>query len=558
MKRFFLTAGLALAALFQQQSTQACTNILISRAASADGSNMITYSADSHALYGEMYFRPAATYPAGTMLDVYEWDTGKYLGKIPQVESTYSVMGNINEHQLIIAESTFGGRSELRDKEAVMDYGSLIYITLQRTKTAREAIEMIAQLANEYGYYSSGESFSIADKDELWYMELIGKGTKMVDGKNVNKGIVWVAQRIPNGAISAHANQARITTFDMNDPENVLYSPDVVSFAREAGYFKGKDKDFSFADAYAPLDFGAMRFCDARVWSAFNILGKEDMSQYLDYAMGDETAKRLPLYVMPKEKVTVKAVADAMRDHYEGTPMDMTKDIGAGPSALPYRWRPLTFKIDGESYFNERAIATQQTGFWFVAQSRPQLPDEVGALVWFGVDDAATSPLTPIYVSSSAVAEPLQEGNGSLLEFSPTSAFWMVSRVANLSYLRYDLISKDIRHEIDKHEEACFAEVAQVDKVACELLKQSPELAKDFLTTYSVTTAEQLYDVWDGLDEFILMKYLDGNVKQQNEDGSFKNNGNNNRIPASPKTYAPREEFLRVLKSSTGDHLKVK
>ncbi|NTU95480.1 MAG: dipeptidase, partial [Bacteroidales bacterium] len=427
---------LALAALLLVPGRgESCTNLLISKGATKDGSVMVTYSADSHQLYGELYFKMANSFAPGTMLKIYEWDTGKYLGEIPQIGNTYTTVGNMNEHQVIITETTFGGLP-LEDPTAIMDYGSLIYVTLQRAKTAREAIKIMTDFVKEYGYYSAGESFSIADKNEVWILEMIGKGVKMVNGKNANKGAVWVAARIPDGYISAHANHARITTFPLNDPENFLYAPDVISFARENGYYKGTDKDFSFSDTYAPLDFGAMRGCEARVWAAFNILGGgkingKPYTDYEDYAMGHNAKNRLPLYIKPAHKLTVKMVADVMRDHYEGTALDMTKDAGAGGHALPYRWRPMGFKVDGVSYTNERAIATQQTGFWLLGQARSWLPDEVGGIFWFGVDDAATSALTPIYSSSLRVPECFRVGNGDMLTYSPTSAFWLFNRVTN-------------------------------------------------------------------------------------------------------------------------------
>ena len=394
---FTLAASLS----FGITDSQACTNVLVTKGASVDGSTMISYAADSHQLYGELYYAPAGVWNSGDIRKIYEWDTGKYLGDIPQVARTYQRVGNMNEHQLIIAETTYGGRHELEDPKGIMDYGSLIYVALERAKTAREAIDIIVDLANTYGYYSSGESFSFADKEEVWVMDLIGKGPN-------NKGIVWVARRVPDGYICSHANQARISTFPQNDPENCIFAPDVISFAREMGYFDGEDKDFSFCDAYAPLDFMGMRGCEARAWSAFNILcdGKftfedengnlvtKDAYDYIDYAMGYDKTKRFPLFVKPSRKISVKDVADVMRDHYEGTPMDMTQDIGAGGNALPYRWRPMGFEHNGKSYMNERAIATQQTGFWFVGQSRGWLPDEIGGLNWFGCDDLVWKPST--------------------------------------------------------------------------------------------------------------------------------------------------------------------
>ncbi|MBQ0006862.1 MAG: C69 family dipeptidase, partial [Alistipes sp.] len=381
----------------------ACTNILISKGASKDGSVMISYAADSHTLFGEVYFHPAADWKAGTMLDITEWDTGKFLGKISQIPHTYQTVGNMNQYGVMITETTYGGRHELYDSTAVMDYGSLIYVTLQRARTAREAIGIITDLVKEYGYASEGESLSIGDENEAWILEIIGKGVKLdASGNNTRKGAVWVAARVPDGYICAHANQSRIHRINFNDPENWLYSPDVVSFAREMGYFSGSDEEFSFCDAYAPIDFGGMRGCEARVWSAYRKLGGgliagRPADDYLDFAMGYNAANKMPLFIKPAEKVSLKDVADMMRDHYEGTPMDMTTDAGAGGHHTPYRWRPMYFEANGREYLNERAIATQQTGFWIVCQSRGWVPEELKGILWFGTDDAATSCLTPIY-----------------------------------------------------------------------------------------------------------------------------------------------------------------
>ena len=456
---------------------EACTNIIVTPGASADGSSMVSYAADSHTLYGELYFSPAARFNAGSRLAIREWDTNRPLGDIAQAGSTYQTVGNMNEHQLVIAETTWGGREELYDGSAVMDYGSLIYVTLQRARTAREAIETIVELANTYGYASSGETFSIADTEEAWIMDLVGKGPG-------NKGIVWVARRIPDGYICAHANQARITTFPLDDPENCLYAPDVISFARQMGWFDGNDEDFSFRDAYNPLNFGGARGCEARAWSAFNILcdgvftyeqdGREvsrPAGDWLDYAMGYDLDGQMPLFVKPSRKLTMKDVADVMRDHFEGTPMDMTLDIGAGGNALPYRWRPMDFEWEGKTYTNERAIATQQTGFWFVAQSRGSLPDEVGALLWFGCDDAATSYLTPVYVSTTEVPECLRVGNGDMLHYSPTSQFWMCNRVANACYRMYDQMAPVVREMADEFELQQMNEmIPQIDEAAARLV----------------------------------------------------------------------------------------
>ena len=555
---------LAAAAALTYGAASACTNFIVTRGASTDGSVMVTYAADSHALYGALYHTPGGKHKSGAMLPVYEWDTGRYLTDIPQVRETWSTIGNMNEHSLIIGETTYGGRPELEDSTGRMDYGSLIYITLQRAKTAREAIGVIAELADTYGYASSGESFSIADPDEAWIMELIGKGYK-ADGKggNANKGIVWVARRIPDGYVSAHANQARITTFPKNDPENCLYAPDVVSFAREMGYYDGPDADFSFCDAYAPLDFGALRACEARVWAFFRTVA-DDMDRYADYAMGHNAANRMPLWVMPREKVSPKTVFDCMRDHYEGTPMDMTADIGAGGHNCPYRWRPMEFEVDGVKYVNERATATQQTGFWFVAQARPDVTRDMGIL-WFGVDDAATSCLTPIFCSAQEVPGCFREDNGSMLEYSPTSAFWLFNRTTNFAYMRYDMISADIRKVTDKWENDMLRNVQALN---ARVGKMSPEARRSHLTQLSVETAQQLFDRWQRLNNYLLVKYMDGNVKSEHGDvltfldgdGSaahFVDNGNGKQIPGKIQFPGYNEKWKRAVAKDNGEILKV-
>ncbi|MBO8467076.1 MAG: C69 family dipeptidase [Bacteroidetes bacterium] len=588
--RLTITAALTAAAAFLASLPgEACTNILITKGASADGSCMVSYAADSHQLFGELYYHPAADWGKNSMLDVYEWDTHKFLGQIPQVPHTYQTVGNMNEHQLIIGETTYGGRSELWDSTGVMDYGSLIYIALQRARTAREAIRVIVDLADTYGYYSSGESFSIADKDEVWVMDLIGKGMKMENGKNVRKGIVWVARRVPDGYICAHANQSRISTFPLDDPENCMYAEDVISFAREMGYYEGPDEEFSFCDAYNPLNFGGMRGCEARAWSAFNILcdGKftfidengnevtKDAYDYIDYAMGYDASKRFPLFVKPQRKITMKNVADAMRDHYEGTPMDMTGDIGAGGNALPYRWRPMEFEYEGKTYVNERAIATQQTGFWFVGQSRGWLPDMIGGLLWFGTDDAATSYLTPIYTSTRAVPECFREGNGSMLEYSPTSAFWICNRVANACYRMYNVMAPTVRMAIDEFEVSQMAAVPEVDAMArtkydkamadtgMKNMKKAAEKADfsevyKYLTDYSVSTAQNIFNEWVNLEVFLLLKYMDGNIKGQNPDGSFIDNGYSDRIPGAISNEDYTEKWKEAVVKDHGDVLEVK
>ena len=565
--------------------SQACTNVLVTKGASIDGSNMISYAADSHQLYGELYYKPAGVWNTGDMRDIHDWDSGKFLGRIPQVSRTYQRVGNMNEHQLIIAETTYGGRHELEDPNGIMDYGSLIYVALERSKTAREAIDVIVDLANTYGYYSSGESFSLADTEEVWVMELIGKGSD-------NKGIVWVARRVPDGYICSHANQARISTFPQDDPENCIYAPDVITFAREKGYFNGEDKDFSFCDAYAPLDFSGMRGCEARAWSAFNILcdGKftfedengnvvtKDAYDYIDYAMGWDKSKRFPLFVKPSRKISVKNVADVMRDHYEGTPMDMTTDIGAGGNALPYRWRPMGFEYEGKEYMNERAIATQQTGFWFVGQSRGWLPDEIGGVNWFGCDDAATSYLTPIYTSVREIPECFREGNGNMITYSPTSAFWMTNRVANACYKAYNIMFPTVDAEIDAWETSMMKAVEEADKEALALYDEAKQAkrkkirrndkarktidqfapVREYLTRFSVDNAQKIFEKWVALEQLLLVKYIDGNVKAQNEDGSFVTNGHTDCIPADISQPGYTDKWKEAVAKDHGKVVEVR
>ncbi|MCD8102712.1 MAG: C69 family dipeptidase [Alistipes sp.] len=552
MKRFLALAFFAFAGT---AGALACTNFIITRGASTDGSVMVSYSADSHQLYGYLYkYNAPRRHRFGEMVPVTEWDSGRYLGEVMQADRTYSTVGNMNEHQLAIGETTFGGRRELIDPTGGIDYGSLIYITLQRAKTAREAIHVIAELANEYGYASSGESFSIADPNEAWIMELIGKGYREApQGGNVFKGIVWVARRIPDGYICAHANQARIAEFPLNDPENCLYSPDVIDFARQRGYYAGPDENFRFCDAYAPLDFSAMRACEARVWSFFNMFAP-DMDRYLDYAMGHNKNNPMPLWVKPSRKISPKEVFDAMRDHYEGTPMDMTADIGAGGEESPYRWRPMSFEVDGVEYVNERAIATQQTGFWFVSQSRNWLPDPVGGILWFGVDDAATSSLTPIYCSVTDVPECFREGNGHMLEYSETAAFWIYNRVAQFAYLRYNVVGKAVRDAVDEWENEILEEVEKVDRVASRY--RSVAKQKKYLTDYSVYTAQRMFDRWVDLDKYLMVKYIDGNVKKEGP-GGFIDNGHSPYIPASPDQPGYNERWKRAVAEDAGETLRV-
>ncbi|MBD8388603.1 dipeptidase [Dysgonomonas sp. BGC7] len=531
--------------LVSQICVFACTNFLVGKNASLNGSTMITYSADSYALFGELYHWPAKKYSKGEKLKVYEWDSGKYLGEIAQALQTYNVVGNMNEHQLTIAETTFGGREELEDTNGIMDYGSLIYITLQRAKTAKEAIKVMTDLVAEYGYYSGGESFSIGDPNEVWVLEMIGKGKE-------NKGAVWVAMRIPDDCVSAHANQARIQQFPLNDPSNCVYSKDVISFAKEKGYYTGKDEDFSFAKAYNPLDFGGQRFCEARVWSFFNRYNK-DMAKYVTYAQG-KTQEPMPLYIKPDKKLSLTDLQTMMRDHYEGTELDWNNDIGAGPFKSPYRWAPLTWESDSIQYCNERPIATQQTAFTFVSEMRSWLPNPIGGVLWFGTDDAAQTVYTPVYCSITETPECYRVGNGDLYTFSWTSSFWIQNWVSNMVYNKYDYMHTDLAKVQKELETKFILEQGETDKAALELYKKSPEQAVKYLTEYSQKEAQYAFDKWKKLGEFLIIKYMDGIVRKE-KDGEFIRNEHGE--PSSPQRVGyPKDFYQRVVKE-TGDKYKV-
>ncbi len=535
-------------------SLLACTNFLISKGATTDGSTMITYAADSHTLYGELYYTPAADHVKDSMLDIYEWDTGKFLGKIKQMRHTFSVVGNMNEHQVAIGETTFGGRKELQTQsKAIVDYGSLMYIALQRAKTAREAIEVMTDLVEEYGYYSSGESFSISDSKEVWIMEMIGKG-------EFEKGAVWVALKVPDGYICGHANQARITTFPLNDSENCLYSKDVISFAHERGWFSGLNKDFSFSDVYAPVDFSAARFSDARVWAGFNKVSK-GMEAYTDYVKGIIThdangfaSNRMPLWVKPDTLLSVADVMGMMRDHYEGTPLDMTKDLGAGPYGLPYRWRPLDWMVDSVTYVNERAISTQQTGFSFVAQSRSFLPDPIGGILWFGVDDTYSTCYVPMYCGITKVPHSFSVGNGDMLTYSETSAFWAFNMVSNLTYLRYDSMIKDVVKVQAELENKFIKMVPSVDQAAVNLWNSgNKQMAREFITDYSVSAGNNTVLRWKELSNYLLVKYKDGNIMKE-KDGAFERTDTG--VAEFPDQPGYPQEWYRSIVKQTGTKLK--
>jgi dipeptidase len=469
------------------------------------------------------------------MREIYEWDTGRRLGQIPQPPHTYRVVGNINEHQVVIGETTFGGRAELVDPEGLIDYGSLMYIALERSTTARQAIDVMTSLVAEYGYCSSGESFSIADENEVWLLEMVGKGPG-------GKGAVWVARRVPDGHITAHANQARIGRFPQHEPHNTLFAPDVMSFARARGYFNGEDSAFSFRDAYAPLDFSSLRIAEARVWSAFRRLAP---SLELDpaWVMGDVTAEPLPLWIRPDEKVSLREVMLAMRDHFEASAMDLHEDVGAGPFGLPYRWRPLFWELDGVKYFNERAISTQQTGFSFVSQSRRGFPDTIGGILWFGVDDTNMTVYVPMYAGIHAAPDPFAVGTGDFNTFTWDSAFWTFNFVSNLAYSRYRDMIVDVRTVQSELEGEFIARSGEVDRTALKLWGEAPGLARDYLTRVSTQAAERTHERFRHLGEQLLVKYLDGNVR--NEHGIV--------------THPPYPEaWYRRIVEDTGDRYRYK
>ena len=538
--------ALTLAALTPERAA-ACSDLIVGKKASADGSIMVSYSADSHTLYGDLVHYPAKSWGKGLMLEVREWDTGKPLGFIPQAPITYNVVGNMNEHQVAITESTWGGRKELSDPKGIMDYGSLIYIALQRSQSAREAIRVMTGLVRDYGYYSSGESFTIADKNEVWVLEMIGKGPK-------KKGATWVAIRIPDDAISAHANQARIHKIPFGDKENCMYEKDVVNLAREYGWFKGKDKDFDFQKAYNPYDFSGLRACEARVWSFFREFDK-GMDKYTKLVKGDVNEEPMPLYIIPDRKVTLADVRKGMRNHYEGTPLSMTQDPGAGAYRVPYRWRPMTFNVNGQEYVNERAIATQQTGFVLIAQLRSWLPDAVGGILWFGVDDANTAVLTPMYASITSIPECYRRGNGSMTEFSWTSAFWIHNWVANMAYHKYEPMIADIRPVQQQLEKGFDELVKTTDAKALELLKANPQQAISYLTEVCAKTANGTTERWKKLGEYLMVKYMDGNVKKE-KDGKFEENGYGQIVMPSFPGY-DKDYYERIATSNEAGRLEV-
>ncbi|MCM1337145.1 MAG: C69 family dipeptidase [Candidatus Amulumruptor caecigallinarius] len=531
-------------AMFAAADALACTSLIATPGATTDGSTLATYAADSHTLYGELYHSPAADWPEGSVRVIKEWDTGKHLGEIPQVPHTYATMGNMNEHGLTIAESTFGGREELADPESLIDYGSLIYITLERAKDAREAITVMTDLVNRYGFCSEGESFTIADPNEAWVMEMVGKGKG-------GKGALWVARKVPDGYIAGHANQSRIHQFPLNDPET-LYAPDVISFAREKGWFDGKDEEFSFSATYCPADFGTLRGCDARVWAYYNKFA-EDMDRYLPWINNEKGAEVMPLWVKPSRKLSLTDMKWMMRDHFEGTPFDMTKDVGAGPFTVPYRARPMEWEVDSVKYLHERAIATQQTGFSFVSQMNREFPQAMRGILWFGCDDANTCVYVPIYSCMTSVPRAFEQGNGDMYNISWDAAFWVNNWVANQAYYRYSQMIPDIR-KVQSDIETRLEEDADSlrIKVAPMDYAEASALLNDHLQTASADYVKR----YKALGDYLLVKYLDFNIKKE-RDGQFARTADG--MPEQPK-FAGYDDprYFRAIVDETGDHLRLK
>ena len=540
----------------------ACTNLIVSRGASADGSTFITYAADSHVRYGQLRYCAAADHQPGEMLKLYNYGSLKFQIEIPQPAHTYQVVGFINEHQLAMGETTWGGRKELAHGSGVgIDYGNLIYVTLQRARNCREAIKVMHELVSTYGYAEGGESFSLADPDEVWIFEIINKGDE--------KGAVWVARRVPDGYICGHANQARITTFPWEGRKvknsisskhiskifdkdiECVYSEDVASFARKNGWFNGKDEEFSFADTYNPLTFSGLRACEARVYAMFNRCA-DGMKKYEAFAMGDATAERLPLWVKPNRKLDVQDVMALMRDHFEGTPMDMTQDVGAGPFHCPYRWRPMGFEVDGKKYIHERAISTQQTGFSFVAQCRKWLPSKLGGILWFGVDDTYSTCYCPVYCGVTQVPVCFEEGNGSMSRYSETAAFWLFNRVSNFCYLRYDSMIVDVQR-VQSELETDFVRDEQAHASRWAMMDVSDQRLVGELNRFSNDRAERMMRRWRELDQLLLMKYIDGNIKHV-KDGKIETTPTG--VVRSPQQPPYPDWFYRQIVDDHGDVLQ--
>ena len=549
MNKIFASALMAVAMLGSVSEAEACSNFIVGKKASVDGSVMCSYSADDYGMFQYLCHYPAAKHAKGEMRKIFDWDSNKYHGEIPEAAETYNVIGNINEWQVTIGETTYGGREEMVDSTGIMDYGSLIYVALQRSKSAREAIKVMTTLANTYGYNSEGETFTICDPNEAWIMEMMGKGAG-------SKGAVWVALRIPDDAICAHANQSRIGKFNMKDKKNVMYAKDVVSFARSKGWFKGKDADFSWKMAYAKPDFSGRRFCDARAWAMLNHF--YDMSPYLDWALGkNPDAQDMPLWVVPNKKVSVKDVENVMRDHYEGTPLSVAdgSDIGGGIWEMPYRPTPLMYKVDGKQYFNERPVSTQQTGFVFVSQMRSWLPREIGGVFWFANDDANMAAFTPVYCSMTERPECYNTPGVDAVHFSKKNAYWVCNMTSNMVYPRYSLMFPTLKEVRDSLDNSYFAAQAGVEKKAQELYAQNPQAAVKYLNDYSVEKAQQMLTRWNQLFEFMVVKYNDMIIKPTDKNGTFKKTPYG--LGATPVRPGYPEKFAKQLVKQSGDKFLV-
>ena len=549
MNKIFASALMAVAMLGSVSEAEACSNFIVGKKASVDGSVMCSYSADDYGMFQYLCHYPAAKHAKGEMRKIFDWDSNKYYGEIPEAAETYNVIGNINEWQVTIGETTYGGREEMVDSTGIMDYGSLIYVALQRSKTAREAIKVMTTLANTYGYNSGGETFTICDPNEAWIMEMMGKGAG-------SKGAVWVALRIPDDAICAHANQSRIGKFNMKDKKNVMYAKDVVSFARSKGWFKGKDADFSWKMAYAKPDFSGRRFCDARAWAMLNHF--YDMSPYLDWALGkNPDAQDMPLWVVPNKKVSVQDVENVMRDHYEGTPLSVAdgSDIGGGIWEMPYRPTPLMYKVDGKQYFNERPVSTQQSGFVFVSQMRSWLPREIGGVFWFANDDANMAAFTPVYCSMTERPECYNTPGADALHFSKKNAYWVCNMTSNMVYPRYSLMFPTLKEVRDSLDNSYFAAQPGVEKKAQELYAQNPQTAVKYLNDYSVEKAQQMLGRWNQLFEFMVVKYNDMIIKPTDKNGTFKKTPYG--LGATPVRPGYPEKFAKQLVKQSGDKFLV-
>ena len=547
--KIFASALMAVAMMGCVSEAEACSNFIVGKKASVDGSVMCSYSADDYGMFQYLCHYPAAKHAKGEMRKIYDWDSNKYHGEIPEAAETYNVIGNINEWQVTIGETTYGGREEMVDSTGIMDYGSLIYVALQRSKTAREAIKVMTTLANTYGYNSEGETFTICDPNEAWIMEMMGKGAG-------SKGAVWVALRIPDDAICAHANQSRIGKFNMKDKKNVMYAKDVVSFARRKGWFQGKDADFSWKMAYAKPDFSGRRFCDARAWAMLNHF--YDMSPYLDWALGkNPNAQDMPLWVVPNKKVSVKDVENVMRDHYEGTPLSVAdgSDIGGGIWEMPYRPTPLMYKVDGKQYFNERPVSTQQSGFVFVSQMRSWLPREIGGVFWFANDDANMAAFTPVYCSMTERPECYNTPGVDAVHFSKKNAYWVCNMTSNMVYPRYSLMFPTLKEVRDSLDNSYFAAQAGVEKKAQELYAQNPQAAVKYLNDYSVEKAQQMLGRWNQLFEFMVVKYNDMIIKPTDKNGTFKKTPYG--LGARPARPGYPEKFAKQLVKQSGDKFLV-